>query len=98
MRWKASGSRELGINRSNHLILVVADCISFATTFQKNIIAHTFRRSSLSAKNPAQLTCSVVNALATVRSRYQFFAGIALSPPLQKKAGKVSTNLTGSPV
>ncbi len=69
MRWKASGSRELGINRRNHLILVVADCISLLT----------YSVVPLSAKNLARLTRSVVNALATVRSRYQFFSGIASS-------------------
>ena len=37
----------------------------------------------LSAKNLARLTCSVVNALAAVRSRYQFFAGMGGPPSPQ---------------
>ncbi len=38
----------------------------------------------LSAKGPARLACSVVNALATARCRYQLFAGCEGSIPTGK--------------
>ena len=43
---------------------------------------HSRRCSSSFAKSHARLTCSVVNALTTVRCRYQFFASCEDSNPV----------------
>ena len=48
----------------------------------------------LSAKSHARLACSVVNALATARCRYQLFAGCAGSDPSVKGPGAFFRHLS----
>ncbi|MBR5948669.1 MAG: hypothetical protein IKZ82_08520 [Clostridia bacterium] len=63
---------------SNPVALVVADFVSFATTFlfQKSHLSLT-PPALLPAKVRARLACSVVNALTTARCRYHTFADFA---------------------
>ena len=66
---------------SGHRHHVGASYVSLAPIFYKNQSALT-SLLLLSAKSHARLTCSVVNALATVRCRYQLFASCGdVSPP-----------------
>ena len=51
----------------------------------------------LSAKNHARLTCSVLNALAAVRSRYQFFVGVS-GPPSPRGEGFGFVEPAGLPI
>ena len=89
-----SGPRGLGF-KSRHSDHVVADCISFATTFLLKCHLSLIPSLLLSKTGHVRFGCSLVNALAMVRCRYQPFAGVPtarfLSPiiPLAPRRSKV---------
>ena len=67
-----------GVIGSSPLVSTTSEQAPLTIPHLKDGVFVCFRCSSFSAKSHARLTCSVVNALATVRCCYQLFAGLLL--------------------